>query len=475
MTKGLSGPERHLALRFSYGLTPELRRDVSRRGASGWFSTQLTPRSISDRKADQLASWWPSLKRSPLDLWQRTESEVEPGWMVMEDYQRWVLMRRIISKRQLLEVMTEFWETFLHVPPMADGVFTHRMSYGKALRAGALGTFSDLLFTATTHPAMGIYLNNAESTAENPNENLGRELLEVHTVGEGNYSEDDVKDSARILTGWRVDLWETFAASYSPDDHATGRVRVMGFKDANRDADGRKLTRRYTDYLARHPETAQRIAHRLAVKFVRDDPPQSLVTKLAKVYLKHDTAIVPVLQALVDSPVFAASRGTKVRDPGEDVVATWRALGVKPRKPVAPESGAEAILWQTSELGQKPFAWPRPDGAPIINEAWASTGRMTGSWRMHSSMASAGWPSQQIHYRSATSWLPAKKVRFDELVDHLSIELLSRPASKRLTEACCESLGVKPSTRFKKDDANVEWQMPMLLTTILDSPTHMTR
>jgi hypothetical protein len=471
----LSGPERHLALRFSYGPTPSLRREIRQLGAQAWFKRQLTPSKIPDRAGDDLASWWPSLRRTPEDLWARTQSEVEPGWQVMEDYQRWVLMRRVSSRRQVLEVMTEFWENHLHVPTDADAVFTHRVSYGNALRAGALGKFSDLLFTATTHPAMGIYLNNAESTAKSPNENLGRELLELHTVGRGNYSEDDVKASARILTGWRVDVWKTFTAAYSPDDHATGAVRVLGFTDPNRKSDGRELTRRYTDYLATHPQTAQRIARRLAVKFVRDDPPQSLVDALARTYLKHDTAIVPVLLALVASPVFSASRGTKVRDPGEDVVATWRSLQVKARKPVSPESGAESILWQTSDLGQRPFSWSRPDGAPITNAAWASTGRMTGSWGMHYAMAGGWWPRNELKYKSPEAWLPRKSVRFDDLVDHLSQELLSRPATKHLMKACCQALDVKQSARIDKDHAVVKWQMPLLITTLLDSPDHMTR
>ena len=475
MPPRLSGAERHLALRFSYGLTPELRRDVARLGAKKWFARQLDPKRISDRPGDEVADWWPSLGRSPQDLWQRTQSEVEPGWQVMEDYQRWVLMRRLRSRRQLLEVMTEFWENHLHVPVQADGVFTHRVAYGAAIRAGALGRFSDLLHTAITHPAMGIYLNNAESTARKPNENLGRELLELHTVGRGHYSESDVKDSARILTGWRVDMWKTFTASYSPDDHATGPVQVMGFRDANASRDGRELTRRYLDYLAHHPATARRIAHRLATKFVRDDPPQALVEMLAKTYLQHDTAIAPVLRKLVSSPVFGASRGTKVRDPGEDVIATWRALRVQPRRPTSPESGAEAILWQTGNLGLLPLAWSRPDGAPLTNDAWASTGRMTASWAMHHTLAGGWWPEQQVRYRPAKAWLPGKRVRFDHLVDHLSLELLSRPATKELQRACSQAMGLGPKARIDKSHRVVKWEMPLLLTTILDSPAHMTR
>ncbi len=471
----LSGPERHLVTRFSYGLSKSLRRDVRRLGAAAWFDKQLSPGTIADPAGQALKAWWPSLARTPLDLWRRTESEIEPGWEVMEDYQRWVLMRRMVSSRQLLEVMAEFWENHFHVPTDADGVFTHRVPYGEALRAGALGKFSDLLFTAVTHPALGMYLDNAESTASSPNENLGRELLELHTVGRGSYTEADVKDSARILTGWRVEMWTTFAAAYSREDHATGPVRVMGFSDPNRSSDGQELTRRYTDYLARHPATAQRVARKLAVKFVRDDPPQSLVDHLASVYLKHDTAIVPVLRALVASPVFGASRGTKVRDPGEDVVATWRALGVSVRKPTSSDSGAEAILWQTEGLGQRPFSWTRPDGAPITNAAWASTGRMTGSWHMHYAMAGGWWPKRDVRYKSPKSWLPAKKVRFGDLVEHLSQEILSRAASKQLLNACCQSTGLKRSTRIDRKHALIKWGMPMLLTTLLDSPDHMTR
>ena len=110
-----------------------------------------------------------------------------------------------------------------------------------------------MLAETTTHPAMLIFLSAATSTKRAPNENLGRELLELHTLGAGNYSEDDVKASARILTGWHVDLWETWAASYVKEDHWTGTVKVKGFKDKNRKGDGRELTKDYLRYLAHHP------------------------------------------------------------------------------------------------------------------------------------------------------------------------------------------------------------------------------
>jgi hypothetical protein len=90
-------------------------------------------------------------------------------------------------------------------------------------------------------------------------------------------------------------------------------------------------------------------------------------------------------------------------------------------------------------------------------------------------MAGGWWPKNELDYKSPRSWLPKKSVRFDDLVEHLSQELLARPATKHLTKACCQALGVKQSTMIDKDHAVVEWQMPLLLTTLLDSPAHMTR
>ncbi|MDO9495895.1 MAG: DUF1800 domain-containing protein, partial [Nocardioides sp.] len=336
----LSAANRHLVSRFSYGVTPGLTATVKRQGgARKWFERQLAPEAISDTGADALRAWWSGLSRTPQDLWARQVQEIEGGWEVMADYQRWVMARRMTSQRQVLELMTDFWENHLNVPVSGDPQFTHRVSYGDTVRRHALGRFEDLLHAAITHPAMLIYLNQAVSTKRHPNENLGRELLELHTVGRGSYGEPDVKGSARILTGWMVDLWRTWQPSYDASAHWTGPVTVMGFSDPNASGDGRDLTRRYLTYLARHPATAQRIARKLARKFVRDDPPQSLVDRLARVYLANGTAIKPVLRALVASPAFAAAAGAKVKDPCEDVVSTYRVLRARLGRPPEDERG----------------------------------------------------------------------------------------------------------------------------------------
>ena len=470
----LSGRERHLVSRFSYGLTPGLGAEVTGAGgAQAWFERQLAaPHTVADGSTDRLRGWWPDLDRSPSDLWQRQITEVRGGWEVMSDYGRWLLNRRIHTRRPVLEKMTEFWEAMLHVPAMGDAQFTWRADYGDTIRRHALGCFDQLLPAAITHPAMLIFLSAATSTKTAPNENLGRELLELHTVGVGNYTEDDVKASARILTGWHVDLWETWRASYEPDDHWTGRVKVAGFSHANQDADGRRVTRDYLRHLARHPNTAHRIAERLATKFVRQDPPAALVRRLAKVYLTNDTAIVPVLRELAASTEFRAAAGQKLRDPGEDVVATYRVLGVDLRRPSAVDSASNAMVWQAESLGLSPHAWPRPDGSPVDDDVWASPARALASLELHWGLAGGWWPNKDITYRSPESWVPKKGLKFRDLVDSVSRELLHRPASKRLLATATTATGCRAKEKITRDHELVEWGFPRLLAAVLDSPDH---
>ena len=468
--------DRHLVSRFSYGVTPALAKQVDRAGgAKAWFEQQLRPASVPDTYADGLKAWWPGLAGSPQTLWSNQVNGTQFGWEVMADYQRWTLARRIYSQRQVLEVMTEFWENHLHVPVTGDGAFTHRVPYGELIRQHALGSFVDLLTHAVTHPAMGIFLDNAVSTKRRPNENLGRELLELHTVGRGHFDEGDVKDSARILTGWRVDIWKSWNATYVPADHATGPVSVVGFDDANAAADGRDVTLRYLRHLALHPATAQRICRKLAVKFVRDDPPQSLVDQLAAVYLANAGQVVPVLRALVASTAFAGAVGAKVRDPGEDIVATYRLLDVRPTSPSAEDHAANAMLWQVGSLGAVPFGWARPDGAPIDNSSWATTSRMLAGFEAHYALSGQWWPAKGAGFRPHTAWLPQRRIRFDLLVDHLSRQLLQRPASPTMLKACCEATGLGRSEVVTRQHDLLKWGMPRLLTTFLDSPTHLSR
>lgn len=473
----LSTSQRHLVGRFSYGVTPALAAEVrARGGAQQWFDWQLQPGRIPDPAGDAVRSWYPTMSWSVGRIVSETKAGNVGGWQIMSDYQNWLLARRMISRRQLLETMTEFWENHFNVPVSADGVYTWRKDYGEVIRARALSSFESLLQAVSVHAAMGLYLGNAVSDAEHPNENQGRELLELHTVGlAAGYTEAHVVSSARILTGWQVDMWDTWRAGYNELAHWTGKVRVLGFSRANSSEDGRQLTRDYLHYLAHHPATAQHIAAKLATVFVSDAPPKALVDHLAKVYLAHGTQIRPVLQALVASTAFKNSVGAKLRDPENDLVATYRLMNVKVLKPDADDRAAHQMLWQSEGMGMMPMSWPAPNGQPIVGAAWASPSRVMGSMATHYSMAHGWWPSKGIRYPTPASWLPQPTTRFDQLVEHMAQRILHRHASSSLQQACRQAVGVAASDQIDVNHPLIKWQFGRLLTTFFDSPDFLRR
>lgn len=476
-TAVLNARSLHIVNRFTGGWTRSLGTEVTRAGGiDKWFARQLSPELLPDTFFATTGTWWSSNLADALTTIVRHNTGVENVWEANANYQAWSLIRRIGSQRQVQERMAAFWEHHFHVPTDGGQTGAYRQEYGLLIRRLALGKFTTLLNAVSTHPAMGAYLGNATSTKSAPNENQGRELLELHTVGRtAGYTEDDVKSSARILTGWRVDLWNTWVASYQSNAHWTGPVKVLGFSHANSAADGRAVTKAYLDYLARHPATAKRIARKLAVHFVSDNPSSGLVDHLAKVYLANDTAIAPVLKAIVASKEFLGSAGKKIRTPEEDVIATYRALGVTISRPTQDDAAANAILWQTNQIGMTPFGWPRPDGRPDTAEAWTSVSRMLGSFEVHYTMSGGWWPSKGATYRKPVQWLPQASLRFDRLVDHLSRSILGRPATALLLKVAVQATGVPAAAVITKNHELVTWQMPRLLTVFLDNPHHIGR
>jgi uncharacterized protein (DUF1800 family) len=386
------------------------------------------------------------------------------------------------SRHQLLEQMVDFWSNLLHVPLMDDTAWFYRLSYDKMIRKYALTSFEQLLQHSTTHPAMGLFLDNAVSTKDNPNENLGRELLELHTVGVGaGYSEKDVKSSAKMLTGYRVDLYNPDVHSYyNPEDHYTGRLKIMGFVSANKKADGRAATQAYLKYLAHHPATARRLARRLCVKFVSDNPSASLVNRVARAYLKHNTSIRPTLRAMVDHPEFAKSAGRKVRTPSEDYVATVRALGISIKRPTDGDSFANTMYWQYRELGQAPYEWPAPNGFPQDNRSWSSAGRILSTIETHRSVTAGWWPSADNHqaaWRSDAAWLPALPATVDKVIVHVGQLALGQTPSLGVRQGVAKVLGFTRGHRLTAAEAkDADWYLvDTIVSSLLDSPTHLHR
>lgn len=468
---------RHLVKRFSWGLTPGLAAQVRAAGGGpAWFEKQLSPGQVSDRPGNTVDTWFPSVRRTPKEIFQRNVDDIQGAWEVAADLSRWTVSRRIASNRQVQEVMVDFWSNLLNVSLFHDDAIFWRMDYDRVIRANALTSFEKLLHATITHPAMGLYLDNAFSSKEAPNENLGRELLELHTVGvDAGYTEDHVKASARILTGYRVDVWwPEFRAFYDTQRHDTQPVEVMGFRHANSAADGRAATLAYLSYLAKHPATAERLARRLCVKFVSDQPSAAIVRAVAKAYRDNGTAIKPTLLALVRHPDFADAAGRKVRTPIEDYVATVRALGIRLLEPTSDDSFAHAMYWHYDDA-QAPYEWPAPNGYPEVDGAWASAGRLLTSFTIHRDLAARWWPTDQARFPAERSLLPEMPATLGAVIDHHGRRMLGERPSDAVRNGIAKLLGIPLSKRLSVADALEYWTLRGILSSLLDSPQHLHR
>jgi uncharacterized protein (DUF1800 family) len=465
-------PDLHLLRRATYGPTKASLAQLRRMGRAQWLERQLKPSTIDDRACEQLiASRFPRLAWSIDKAW----AVLDFGWDLMFDLGVSSVARAAWSERQLFEVMVDFWSNHLNVTNPSDDGWYCRHDYDRTvIRRHALGRFSDMLLASAQHPAMMLYLNNAESSKDDPNENYGRELLELHSVGvDAPYGEDGMWGSTLIMTGFGID-WETGRFRYWADDHHTGRVKVMGFSSRNGSGPkGRDVGRAYVRYLARHPATAHHIATKLCRRFVSDAPQPGLVQDLAATYLRHDTAIVPVLRRLFHSSAFRSSAGEKVGRPFQDQIATLRILGIGP-DPQGTD-GMQGLYWMIEGLGDLPLAWSQPNGYPDVADAWRSAGGTLGRWNMHMSLAAGWWPSE-LRHPPLDRLLPKPLPRtHGGLVDALSRRLLFRTMSRAHRDAVLGFLGVAAGTPLGPDDEAVTWRLESVVALILDSPYHQVR
>ena len=469
--------ERHLLQRFSSGCTPDLVAEAAAAGGpDAWFEAQLDPASIPDPFGDQLLSWYPHLSMSPAELQAAANNGTLDNSAVSQDLVRWSLMRRAYSQRQLLEVVTAFWLDHLHVTVHTFGTWAVRKEHDAAVRSHALGRFEDMLLAVDLGRAMGCYLDNSKSTARRLNENLGRELLELHTVGRGGgYTEVHVRDAARILTGYRVDRAGTWNAWYAPADHYVGPVQVLGFTHANSAPDGRPVAEALLRYLARHPATAQRLALKLCRRFICDSPGAGVVDAVAQAYLDSGTDIPSMLRTLIRHPDFEAAVDAKTRTPVEDLVATWRVLGIRPSPPTSESDFAKACSTQAGGVGQRPFDWPRPDGPPDTGDAWSSVSRLLACWDLHYAAAISKKPATGATFRTPQSWLPPLPATVAETIDHVCRQLVCRPAGTKMTTPVSQRIALSPDAVLRTFDDLKSYRLSRLLAAVLDTPAHMSR
>lgn len=292
------------------------------------------------------------------------------------------LVRAVDSPRQLNEVMTDFWFNHFNIC-MTKGV--DRILVGayeeQAIRPYVMGNFRELLGATMHHPAMMFYLDNAQNTKDgfkprNPknkntgiNENYARELLELHTLGvNGGYTQKDVMELARVLTGWtmpiprNLDGSNGYWAYFDARRHDFGDKVVLGktIKGSGGDEIEQVL-----DMLAKHPSTAHHISYQLAQYFVDDNPPESLVDKLSARYTQTGGNIQAVLRTLFASSEFWDPKyeNNKFKNPFHYAVSTLRATGMHAEQPM--------VLQQFLRIqGQPIYGCLTPDGYKNTKEAW---------------------------------------------------------------------------------------------------------
>lgn len=384
--RGTSSPAWHLARRASFSSTADLAAQIRAMGSRAWIEKQLNPDAIADTRVEaMIAKHFPAAAfTSGPQVMAFTNSR---PWETAPTAQKIVMLRQQFSERHLKQMMVEFASDQVYVSVLGRGD-SFALLYGEqVLQKHAMGKFSDFLKAAIRHPAVLVNLDNHRSTKANPNENLGRELLELHTTGAGNYTEAHVRSSALALTGHGVD-WATLEYRYTPSNHHVGPVQVMGWSHPNSSADpaaASAMLDSYLDYLARHPATARRLMTRLARRFVSDQPPAALIDRLVGVYQSSDTAMVPVLRYLLGSLEFITSIGCKVRRPQESLASMNRGRRVGDFVPaVDPKAFPYSVMgthsWLLSSMNHGIREWPYVDGFPDVASPWISTSVLRATW-----------------------------------------------------------------------------------------------
>jgi uncharacterized protein (DUF1800 family) len=398
-----------------------------------------------------------------------------PQRVVNEELIAQRLTRDIYSNTQLQEVMTDFWlnhfNVYLH---KNDETPYYLVSYERdVIFPRALGKFEDLLEATAHSPAMLLYLDNSSSIGpdspaaekakiaaarrpdakkvapEGLNENYARELMELHTLGvNGGYTQADVTQVARVLTGWTVDKPQRGGGfKFDENRHEPGTKKVLGKKiKEHGEQEGRQLLH----MLATRPATANFISRKLAIRFVGDEPPKSLVDRMAKTYLKSDGDISEVLKTLFRSPEFWSPEAyrAKVKTPLEYVVSAARASN-------ANIDNLQPLANALREMGMPVFGAVPPTGYKWDASDWVSTGALVNRMNFALTLAANKLPGIAI------TWSPQPDALVTRIDDGSATQSLtpSQPASSvtgpiptpEAEEQRLESLlvngGVSPTTR----------------------------
>ena len=463
----------HVLDRLAYGPSPRDFRQVEEMGPAAWIAWQLRPGDIDDRAVERRLADFPSLAMSTRELvasYPRAKKVAEAKGMKLEgkgpealraelagvvnpfQLPRQVgaelvaarLIRATSSRRQLQEVLVDFWFNHFNVSADKGAVRWMVSPYEReAIRPHLFGNFRELLGAVAHHPAMLFYLDNWASTREGLdlaalrragapipqklaevgrlglNENYARELLELHTLGvDGGYTQEDVREVARCFTGWGIERPRqvgTFA--FHALAHDRGAKHVLGRTIAA--GGGMEDGEQVLDLLAAHPSTAHFLVRKLAQKFVADDPPPALVERLASVYLQTHGDLTQVYRALFLSPEFWSDQAfaAKTKTPLEFTVSAVRALG-------GTTYGDLPLVKALDGMGEPLYRAQPPTGWPEVAAPWVNAGALVSRINFALALAGGKVPGTEVALPALSGTATA-----DASVDALAQAVLHRQLS----------------------------------------------
>jgi uncharacterized protein (DUF1800 family) len=387
--------------RVTYGATAGDVDGYRSLGRDGWLRRQLAYHGDEGLPRDALAAIaaLPISRLKPEDLADKVISARKSARFASADEKReaqkklrkefaqldlQVFERRTIralySPYQLQEMMTWFWFNHFNVFQNKKQVRFLLADYEEsAIRPHVLGKFRDLLRAVLMHPAMMVYLDNAENVRGKVNENYARELMELHTLGvDGGYAQGDVEALARILTGAGIDLTGRGGGDprsglfvFSPDRHDAGPKVFLGQSFSG--FGGFAEIERALDMLCRHPSTAKFVSRKLALYFLADEPPQEVVDRMAATFQKTDGDIAQTLAALFASPQFDDPQyaGKKFKDPVQ-----WLYSSVRLLYPGEVLRNTRPLAGALAQLGEPVYGHQTPEGYGMRSRDWTSSDQL---------------------------------------------------------------------------------------------------
>ena len=357
---GWDSPLLRLVRRVTNGVTEDELALARKLGYNGYLNYHLAPGRIDDRVVDNfVAATWPSTLLGVDQLYSMDQGTVQA------ELTEATLYRAAFSKRQLYERMVEFWTDHFNIQFLQVN-YLKLIDDREVIRRHAMGKFPDLLKASAHSPAMLEYLDNTRNRRTTLNENYAREIMELHTLGvDGGYTQADVRELARVFTGWTLAGRGTFA--FDPLGHDYNAKTVLGVSlpamAATAGSAGKTEGDQMIDVLCKHPATARFLATKLLRWLLHEDPSEAQVAAVAATYTRTGGDIPSMVRVVLSAANVAAAR-PKLKRPFAFMTSALRALS-----PTVVRLSAQRRALTT--LGQAPFMWEPPDGYPDRAAYWA--------------------------------------------------------------------------------------------------------